>query len=112
MITRPKRVLAIIGCFSWIRNFFPAFITTASKEASVEIIKQNDMKWFETLQVVIKQSTNAAKKTKKLIPIKYQKRTIILVNTNDITSELLGIKKMGSLRLLYNRYNSISSIWW
>ena len=27
-----------------------------------------------------------------------------MVNTDDITSELLGIKKMGSLRLLYNRY--------
>ncbi|HMY81102.1 MAG TPA: hypothetical protein PK048_04660, partial [Candidatus Absconditabacterales bacterium] len=42
--------------------------------------------------------------------IKYQKRTIVLVNTDDITSELLGIKNMGSSRLLYNRYNIKRSV--
>ncbi|HNG97547.1 MAG TPA: hypothetical protein PLW93_04730 [Candidatus Absconditabacterales bacterium] len=37
-----------------------------------------------------------------------KRELIILVNTDDITSELLGIKNMSSLCLLYNRYKKIN----
>lgn len=39
-------------------------LTTVSEEASAEIIKQNDMKWFDTLQTAVKQGANVAKKAK------------------------------------------------